>query len=137
MPFKHLTFLQKIKHGHGKYIRRDWLPGYLLLEFDVRRDRWQQIIRMPYAIGYLGSPTPVPSEIIDDLIRKCPERLSRPSAISCIAPGTNIKILRGPFSGHQAVVTWSDRRTLKVPLMLFGSRNVEVTLRSADVEVVK
>ena len=135
LEYRHLTFLKKDKRG--KSGKRNWLPGYLFLNFDRDMDRWQQVTRMPHAFSFLGSPSPIPAAKFDDLVRRCPERLARPSEFSCVAPGTVIRILRGPLQGHTAVVAWSDRKTVKVPMLLFGSRDVEVTLKSADVEVVE
>lgn len=134
MPYRHLTYWQKVKHGRP--VRRSWLPGYLLLEFDRERDRWQQVVRFPHAISFLGGPSPVPPAVFEDLVRKCPEKLERPNAFSCLAPGTLVRIKSGPFAGNVVVVSWSDRKTVKAPMLAFGSRDVEITLRSSDVEVV-
>jgi transcription antitermination factor NusG len=41
-----------------------------------------------------------------------------------------------PLAGHKAVVIWSDKKTVKVPVLIFGSRDVEVTLKVSDVEVI-
>jgi transcription antitermination factor NusG len=37
-----------------------WLPGYLFVEFDVVRDDWGQLKRIPGVIEILGAPTPLP-----------------------------------------------------------------------------
>lgn len=135
LPYKHLTFLAKVKK-RAKPVPRSWLPGYLFVLCDLRVDRWQQVVRMPHAIEYLGSPTSIPAAKFDDLCRRCPEHLAKPGQFSSVAPGTTVRIRTGPLQGHTAVVSWSDRKIVKLPILLFGSRDVEVTLKTKDVEVI-
>lgn len=131
-----LSFSHRVKR-RTKPIRKAWLPGIVFCNFDRRVDRWQQVLRMPHVISYYGAPTAIPIEVFDDLVKRCPERLDRPTAFSSVAPGTTIRIIRGPKAGLKAVVSWSDRKFVKVPMLMFGREGMEVTLKASDVEVVK
>lgn len=92
---------------------------------------------MPYALSYYGSPTAISNAVFNDLVKRCPERADSPTAFSCVAPGTLIKVLRGPSAGFKARVCWSDRKSVKIPMLMFGRDGVEVTLKASDVEIVE
>jgi transcription antitermination factor NusG len=134
LPFQHLTYLQKVKKTKNP-VERSWLPGYMFINVDIRRDNWSQILRMPYALEVLGDPTPLPHGVVDDLVLRLPLRPNKPSAFSCVAPGTRVKLRKGAFAGHEGPVTWSERRKLKVMLMLFNAPR-EVQADVSDVEVL-
>ena len=131
---RNLTFVRKSRRAGT--VTRSYFPGYIFCNFDVRLDRWQQITRMPYALDFLGLPTPIPDAMFDDLVRRCPERLGRTSAFAAVSLGSRIKVIRGPFQGHHGVVTWSDRKSVKIPILMFGSRQVDVPLAVSDIEIV-
>lgn len=134
MPWRHLTYFQRVKRSRP--VKRSWLPGYLFLEFDKSVDRWQQIVRMPYAQEFLGSPSPIPTARFEDLVKRCPEHLNKTSAVASVANGTLIRVLKGPLAGHKAVVGWSDRKSVRCPMLMFGRSEVEVTLNVRDIEIV-
>jgi transcription antitermination factor NusG len=129
----HLIYMQRMPRS--KPVERAWVPGYLFVQFDPLFDNWGQVARMPYALEVLGDPTPLPTGLIDDLVARLPLHLAKPSALSCVAPGARVRVRSGSFLSHEATVIWSDRRRLKVLLMLFG-RPVEVTLDIRDVEIM-
>lgn len=133
VEFHHLVYKQPV--ARSKPIDRAWLPGYIFLEFDLHRDNWGQILRMPSALEILGGPSPLPLGLIDDLVARLPSKLAKPSALSCIAPGRRVRIRRGAYQDHEGPVTWSDRRKLKVMLMIFN-RPTDVELEFGDVELV-
>ena len=133
LPFRHLVYMQRVKRSAP--VERSWLPGYMFLEFDVVRDNWGQVLRMPYALEVLGGPTPLPDGLVDDLVLRLPLRPARPTAFSCVAPGTRVRLRGGAFAGHEGPVTWSDRRKLKVMLMLFNAPR-EIQADVTDVEVL-
>ena len=134
---QHLCYQQRLSRTRI-LVERPWFPGYLFISFDVQRDNWGQVLRMPYAVtflGGLGAPAALPHGVIEDLALRLPQRLSRPAQIACVAPGSRVRVRGGPFEGHEANVTWSDRRSLKVVAMLFN-RPTEIALHSGDVEVL-
>lgn len=133
LPFQHLTYLQKVKRSAP--VQRAWLPGYIFLSFDRIRDNWGQVLRMPYALEVLGDPSPLPPGLVDDLVLRLPQRPAKPTAFSCIAPGTRVRFRKGAFAEHEGPVTWSDRRKVKVMLMLFN-RPEELLADVSDVVIL-
>lgn len=134
LAFHHLEYDIRLPRTKG-WTKRAWFPGYVFVEFCKDYDDWGQILRMPYALEVLGRPTPLPSNLIEDLLARLPKRFTRPSVISCVAPGTRVRVKKGSFEGHEAPVMWSDRRKLKIILMLFASP-VEATVDISDVEII-
>lgn len=133
LPYKHLVYSVRVPR-FKEMVQRPWLPGYLFLNFDLR-DNWGQVLRMPYALEILGMPTALPPGLVADLELRLPLKLSKPSAFSCIAPGTQVRFKRGAFQNHVGPVTWSERRKLKVMLMIFNTpKEIETIL--SDVEIV-
>lgn len=134
LPYRHLVFRQRVKR-FKEPVERAWLPGYMFLSFDRVRDNWGQVLRMPYALEVLGDPSPLPPGVVDDLVLRLPLRPTKPSAFSCIAPGTRVRFRRGAFLDHAGPVTWSERRKVKVMLMLFNMPK-EIEVDVSDVEIV-
>lgn len=134
LPYSHLTYTQRVKRAHP--ITVAWFPGYMFLNFCQWSDNWAQILRMPGAIEFLGEPSPLPAGVVEDLALRLPQKLARPSKLSCFAPGVRVRVKSDhPLEGHEATVTWADRRSVKVIAMLFN-RPTEVKLDASEVETV-
>ncbi len=99
------------------------------------RDNWGQVLRMPAALDLLGSPSPLPVGVVEDLIQRLPLKFAKPSELACIAPGTRIRVKRGAFKDHEATVEWSSRRRVKIVMIVFGGP-VDTTLDVSDVEIL-
>jgi transcription antitermination factor NusG len=113
---------------------RSWLPGYFFIEFDMLHDAWGQLNRIPGVIEILKGP--LEAELIEDLVNRLPKRVM-PSDNECesIPRGSQVRIKSGPFAGHMASVTWSERKRVKILMMMFGTPK-EIPLRTRDVEIV-
>ncbi len=133
LPYHHLTFEHRQRRRPPT--ERAWLPGHMFIHFDRRRDFWQQILHMPAVLEILGDPSPLPVGMMEDLVGRLPNRVAKASAFSTIPPGQTIRIIRGPVAGFECVVTWSDRRHVKVISMMFG-RPTELILKIEDVLVI-
>jgi transcriptional antiterminator NusG len=134
----HHQFTYLRPYGRRKLpVTQSWFPGYLFLEIDTARDYWQQIYLMPGVIGLLGSPRPGVISAAD--MAHLNAELSAPLApctpATAIPPGTQVRIIKGSFSDHTAVVRSSDRQRLVVMGMVFG-RPTPIELTPGDVEIV-
>lgn len=134
LPYQHLVYKQRVKR-FKEPVERCWLPGYMFLHCDIRRDNWGQVLRMPYALEVLGEPSPLAAGLVDDLVLRLPMRPGKPTTFSCIAPGTRVRFRKGAFADRIGPVTWSERRKLKVLLMIFN-RPEEIMSDVSDVEIV-
>ncbi len=105
------------------------------MNFDVKRDNWQQVLRMPSVLDILGGPDPLPEGMVEDLVGRLPAQVSRSTPVAAIAPGSLVKLQKGPLEGWECRVTWSDRKSVKVVAIMFG-RPTEVQIPVADVRVI-
>lgn len=133
LPYHHLTFMHPQRRQRPT--ERAWLPGHMFIHFDVARDFWQQILHMPAVLEILGDPSPLPPGLMEDLVGRLPSRVAKASAFSTIAPGQTVRLIKGPFTGFECVVTWSDRRHVKVISVMFG-RPTELMMKIEDVRVI-
>jgi transcription antitermination factor NusG len=105
------------------------------VEFDVVRDDWGQLRRIPGVIEILGAPTPLPEGQLEELISRLPTHLERTADDAVIPVGAEMRITAGAFSGRVGKVTSSRRGRVKVLLMMFGHLR-EQELYVADVKVI-
>jgi transcription antitermination factor NusG len=135
IPYHHLLYRHQISRQQAT--ERAWFPGHMFLEFDIERDAWQQVLRMPAVIELLGGiqPKALPDGTMEDLVGRLPYKVPKGPAFACVAPGQRVRIIKGPFLDHEGAVTWSDRRRLKVTAIMFNMVT-EVELELTDVVVI-
>ena len=120
---------------------RSYFPGYIFLNFDARRDRWQQIHRIPGITGIFGrpdDPAQIPDDVMEDLLRRLPSDPRRNNTSETSIPaGTLVRVLRGIFEGKVLAVESSTRKTARVVTVLFGGRPIFADLHLSDVRVAE
>jgi transcription antitermination factor NusG len=134
----YLTYHKKNRRRGKPPTVNAWIPGYIFVFADVFLDRWQQVLQMPHALGFLGRPDAIPADDIDKLRAACPERLEKPCAGAMVAVGSRVRIIRGPLAHNNAegVVRRAERKKCYVVMMLFGRPAVDVELKYGDFEVI-
>lgn len=125
-------FTYRLARPRRAPVVRSWLPGYFFVEFDDR-DAWRQLNLIPGVIEVLG--TRLASGVVDDLVARLPQRPRPEGSDESIPRGTTVRVLAGMFQGHSAPVVWSERRRVKILMMMF-ERPTEIELRTKDVEIV-
>ena len=98
------TFLPQIRktirHARQlKTVRAPLFPRYLFVILDLERDRWLSV-RSTVGVSSLfssrdGRPVPVPIGIVESLIERSEDALTRLD--SNLVKGQNVRILTGPF----------------------------------------
>lgn len=94
------TYLATSRRGQ-RFAHRETplFPGYLFVRFAVDRDRWRSIFGT-FGVTRLicagDTPLAVPSSFMDDLVQ------GSPFGRDALAPGEDVRIVRGPFSGLTA-----------------------------------
>jgi transcription antitermination factor NusG len=132
MNYHNLTYLHFAPKK--KPTTRAWVPGYMFLEFDMG-DRWQQVLRMPGVLEFLGKPTPLSPGVMESLLERMPPYLPKAAATSCVAPGTLVRVIKGAYNMFELVVTAADRRNVEGVVFIFGRPTIARISRS-DVEVI-
>ena len=124
-----------IRHARQlKTVRAPLFPRYLFVILDLERDRWLSV-RSTVGVSFLfssrdGRPVPVPIGIVESLIERSDDSLTRLD--SDLVKGQQVRILTGPFVDFLGTL---DRLNaagrVRVLLQLMGTA-VPVTLhRSA------
>jgi transcription antitermination factor NusG len=99
LPFH--VFSNRYRNAQQRETIRSWLPGYLFVEFDVARDDWGQLKRIPGVIEILGAPTPLPEGQLEELISRLPTHLERTADDAVIPVGAEVWITAGAFAGRE------------------------------------
>lgn len=131
MNYRYFTY--EFKRPRKKPTIRAWLPGYMMVEFDIEVDRWQQLLDMPGVIEILGRPSPLPNAgkwSIDELSAKLAYKLPKNTGVTSVGAGEQIKITEGFGAGFTGTVLKSDRKYATVMMVMFGAlQEVDVSLR--------
>ena len=104
------------------------LPGYVLVQANLRGDVASTLRFMPNVLGFLGGmsePSPVRQSDINRLLGNAEEsELTDMPEIPYLV-GESVKVIDGPFSGFHGIVEEvnSEKHKLKVMVMIFGRQN--------------
>ena len=107
--FKTFLPLQNVtKRSAHKFVDRHvpLFPGYMFVELDTAQNAWRKVnstLGVARIVSLGGTPTPVPSAIINEFISRCDdEGILRPTL--GLEVGQDVKVLRGPFANFVAKV---------------------------------
>ncbi|MCC5975489.1 MAG: transcriptional activator RfaH [Rubellimicrobium sp.] len=136
-----LPLEEETRRTHGKFVTRlrPLFPGYIFVALDRASGSWRAV-NSTYGITRLISlgaePTPVPTALIDALMRRCDDEglLLPPEAFQV---GDQVVVAKGPFTDLVATIEMIDRDERIVLLMelMGGQTRVSVSpdhLRKAD-----
>ena len=126
------VFIPTEKHAtlrNGKRVVKEKiaLPGYVLIEAELKGDTAHTLRFMPNVLGFLGGldhPTPVKQSDINRMFGSAEEsEIVDEVAIPYIVNDT-VKVTDGPFSGFTGVIEEvnTEKHKLKVMLKIFGRK---------------
>ena len=126
------VFIPTEKHAtlrNGKRVVKEKiaLPGYVLIEAELKGDTAHTLRFMPNVLGFLGGldhPTPVKQSDINRMFGSAEEsEIVDEVAIPYIVNDT-VKVTDGPFSGFTGVIEEvnTDKHKLKVMVKIFGRK---------------
>jgi transcriptional antiterminator NusG len=104
------------------------LPGYVLVEADLKGDIASTLRFMPNVLGFLGgmsTPTPVRQADVNRLLGNAEESEIEDFTDIPYTVGETVKVTDGPFNGFHGVIeeVQADKHKLKVMVMIFGRQN--------------
>ena len=135
-----------IQDGETKQTVENDFPGYVLVEMatpyedNMTDEAWYVVRNTPGVTGFLGSHgagskpnSLLPEEV--DLLMKRMGMVTREQVDLDVAVGQTVKIISGPFSGMEGVVTSIDqeKQTLEATVAVFG-RETPTELDFSDVD---
>ncbi len=124
---------------NNKIVMRDkvFLPGYVLVEAELKGDVAHTLRFMPNVLGFLGgldNPSPVKQSDLNRLLG-----VEEEMAVQMDVPysvGEQVKVTDGPFSGFFGVIEEmnAEKQKLRVMVKIFGRKT---PLELSFVQVVK
>ena len=120
---KHAT----LRNGKRVVKEKIALPGYVLIEAELKGDTAHTLRFMPNVLGFLGGldhPTPVKQSDINRMFGSAEEsEIVDEVAIPYIVNDT-VKVTDGPFSGFTGVIEEvnTEKHKLKVMVKIFGRK---------------
>lgn len=135
-----------IQDGEAKQTVENDFPGYVLVEMatpyedNMTDEAWYVVRNTPGVTGFLGSHgagskpnSLLPEEV--DLLMKRMGMVTREQVDLDVAVGQTVKIISGPFSGMEGVVTSIDqeKQNLEATVAVFG-RETPTELDFSDVD---
>lgn len=154
------TVVEKGKNGKNKNKKKNFLPGYLLIEMDLSMGTaalsdpskdWREIIakirRIVGVNGFLGTetgaktskPLPIDPEEAKQILQKTGEIKTDKASLASysFSQGDKVKIMDGPFATFSGTVgeIMPDRNKLRVMVSIFG-RETPVEVEASQVELI-
>jgi transcriptional antiterminator NusG len=133
------------KNGQKKQVRRDRMPGYVLVRMDLTDESWGAVRHTPGVTGFVGNAhQPVPltlDEVFSMLAPTLAPKAPTPGAAKTspeikvdFTVGESVTVMDGPFATLPAPVNEinMDTQKLKVLVSIFG-RETPVELSFSQV----
>jgi transcriptional antiterminator RfaH len=110
------TFLPRVRvrrrlRGQWRDVIEPMFPRYLFLQAVVGQDDLSPVRSTRGVVGLVrfgGEPRPVPESVIAELQRLCNGDVGVLELPTLPVPGSRVRILEGPFAGHEAELLSHD-----------------------------
>jgi len=130
----------QIKKGKKLTVKKNFYPGYVLVEMNMTDDTWQVVRNTPKVTGFVRSgPKPVP--LAEDEVKRIFAQVTGesplPKHIVEFERGDAVRVLEGPFSNFSGVIeeVFPDRMKSKVMVTVF-SRPTLVEIDFTNIEKI-
>lgn len=119
-----------IRNGKKVVKDRNYLPGYVLIEADLRDEIIPVIQNVPNVLDFLraaggGKPIPMRQVEINRILGKMDDQLDAIEGNGdTFLVGENVKVIDGPFSSFAGIVEEvnDEKKKLKVTVKIFGRK---------------
>ena len=103
------------------------LPGYVLVEAELKGDVAHTLRFMPNVLGFLGgldNPTPVKQSEVNRILGTAEETVLQEEVNIPYCVDETVKVTDGPFSGFSGVIEEvnTEKHKLKVMVKIFGRK---------------
>ncbi|MBQ9417138.1 MAG: transcription termination/antitermination factor NusG [Bacteroidales bacterium] len=128
-----------IRNGKKVLKERNYFPGYVLIEAELRKEIISVIQNLPNVLDFLrendGMPIPMRQSEVNRILGKMDEHVEGVDATERFIVGENVKVIDGPFNSFVGVVEEinDDKKKLKVTVKIFG-RKTPLELSFSQVE---
>lgn len=117
-----------IRNGKKVVKDRNYFPGYVIIEADLREEIIPVIQNLPNVLDFLrereGKPIPMRQSEINRILGKMDEQVDGVDAMDRFIVGESVKVIDGPFNSFSGVVEEvnDEKKKLKVTVKIFGRR---------------
>ena len=117
-----------IRNGKKVVKDRNYFPGYVLIEADLRDEITPVIQSIPNVLDFLrereGKPIPMRQAEINRILGKMDAQLEGVDEMEHFIVGETVKVIDGPFNSFSGVVEEinEEKKKLKVTVKIFGRR---------------
>ncbi len=128
-----------IRNGKKVVKDRNYFPGYVIIEADLRDEIIPVIQSLPNVLDFLrereGKPIPMRQAEINRILGKMDEQIDGTDSLDHFIIGENIKVIDGAFSSFTGVIEEvnEEKKKLKVTVKIFG-RKTPLELSFSQVE---
>lgn len=117
-----------IRNGKKVVKDRNYFPGYVIIEANLRDEIIPVIQSLPNVLDFLrereGQPIPMRQAEINRILGKMDEQVDRLEAMDRFIVGESVKVIDGPFNSFSGTVEEvnDEKKKLKVTVKIFGRR---------------
>ena len=128
-----------IRNGKKVIKERNYFPGYVIIEADLRDEIIPVIQNLPNVLDFLrereGKPIPMRQAEINRILGKMDEQIDGTDAMDRFIVGESVKVIDGAFNSVSGIVEEvnEEKKKLKVTVKIFG-RKTPLELSFSQVE---
>ncbi len=117
-----------IRNGKKVIKDRNYFPGYVIIEANLRDEIIPVIQNLPNVLDFLrereGKPIPMRQSEINRILGKMDEQLEGADALDRFIVGENVKVIDGAFNSFVGVVEEvnEEKKKSKVTVKIFGRK---------------
>lgn len=117
-----------IRNGRKVVKDRNYFPGYVIIEANLRDEIIPVIQNIPNVLDFLrereGAPIPMRQSEINRILGKMDSQVDGVEAMERFIVGEIVKVVDGPFNSFSGVVEEvnEEKKKLKVTVKIFGRR---------------
>lgn len=139
--------VDEIKNGQRKRVRRNVLPGYLLVRMELTDQSWAAVRNTPQVTGFVGQshqPLPLSFDEVEKMLAPAVEKAARgasgaptrpPTSVLDYETGDSVMVVEGPFASLHATITEinGDAQKVRGLVEIFG-RETPVELSFSQIQ---
>ena len=116
----------EMRDGKKRVKRRNFYPGYLLIEMQLTNETKHLVTNTPGVIGFIGGsgnePQPLQEHEVDRIFGRVEEKAGTSTVEIPFGVDDVVKITDGPFKDFQGTIREinAEKRKLKVLVSIFG-----------------
>lgn len=130
----------EVKQGSKKTSKRQFFPGYILVNMALTEQLWHLVKETPRITGFVGgslNPPTVPETEVRRITQQIEEGTLKPKPKITFEKGENVRVVSGPFATFYGLVdeVSEEKARLRVMVSIFG-RSTPIELDFIQVEKV-